>query len=59
MQYKIVYEYHSTVGDALRSLESEVKILCKEGWKPQGGISITSKSEKETWCYACQAMVKE
>lgn len=56
MQYKVVCCQDCWVQDALEKLEKEVKNLCKEGWKPQGGISIAVKDYD--WCYVCQAMVK-
>jgi len=45
MEYKVVAKVR------LYELEEEVNKLIKDGWKPQGGIAVTS-------AYA-QAMVKE
>lgn len=56
MEYRIVRSEGSDMNSVLKKLEVKVKLLCKEGWKPQGGIS-TSVTDFE-WYYACQAMVK-
>lgn len=56
MQYQIVCGQDSDMRYALKGLEKEVKKLCQEGWKPQGGISIASNDYD--WYCACQAMVK-
>lgn len=56
MQYKVVCGQSNLVHTALEELEAKVKTLCKEGWRPQGGISIAVKNFD--WYYVCQAMVR-
>lgn len=54
MEYKIVTVCESPLQKALEKLEKEVNKLCKEGWKPQGGVSVTVHIAFTV----CQAMVK-
>lgn len=56
MQYTVVYAQGDYMVSTVRELKEKVERLCREGWKPQGGITITTSPFKE--CYACQAMVK-
>ena len=56
MQYEVVYAQGDNMGSTVSELEKEVERLCRNGWKPQGGITITTSPFK--MCYACQAMVK-
>ena len=63
MQYKVVKKEAKHIGNAIESLEREVKILLHTGWKLQGGISISVEpkddfSNKADY-YVAQAMVKE
>ena len=60
MEYRIVRAY----GDELavcRSIDEQVNALCEEGWRPQGGVSLTlEKNSYVSGVYvAVQAMVKE
>ena len=56
MRYKVIYAYGNCMSSAVNELQKKVEQLCREGWKPQGGITIAAASC--TMCYACQAMVK-
>ena len=50
MQYKLA-SWYDNVG-----LERKVNELCKEGWRPQGGIAI---NPKDAGAVFYQAMVKD
>lgn len=57
MEYKIAH------GTSILLLTNSVQSLIKEGWKPQGGISVTLLNEKDTqeenkYVFA-QAMIKD
>lgn len=58
MQYQVVYGYNRGLYSTLAELKEAVEKLCKDGWKPQGGVSIAVK-DGSGWIYAGQAMVKE
>lgn len=61
MQYKVVDAYsYTTLADAISNLEYEVKKLLEDGWKPQGGVTITVYQGYSTdRCCVAQAMVKD
>lgn len=48
-------KYELVVRDGMRSMEEAVNEMLEEGWKLQGGVSISEDSN--TLCY-CQAMIK-
>ena len=56
--YKIVYAQEKYLYDATRKVEKEVNKLKREGWKEQGGVSI-SRAELDGNFYVAQAMVKK
>jgi len=56
MDYRIVYVDNNVKRDALIELEEKVNRLCRDGWKLQGGISVTTN--KNGGYLACQAMVR-
>jgi len=56
MQYKVVHWIGHDISDGMEKFESEIEELCEEGWKPQGGISISTSDSG--WYDLCQAMVK-
>ncbi len=56
--YKIVYADRFLYDNATADLEAEVNALIKEGWIPQGGVSITTNAENHQRYVLCQAMVK-
>lgn len=56
MQYTVVYAQGNWMSVTVSELGEKVERLCREGWKPQGGITITTSPFKIY--YACQAMVK-
>ncbi len=58
------YDIISAWGDDLSEIEEKIKSLVNEkilkGWKPLGGISISSyEVGYTTWHTAAQAMIKE
>lgn len=56
-RYDIYYKTKETPFDLMiDKLETDVKKLMLEGYKPQGGVSIT---KEEPYIYAAQAMIKE
>ncbi len=57
MQYQVVSAQGNKMKEALEKLSTEVQKFCSEGWKPQGGVSITYTYFDV--CCVCQAMVKE
>lgn len=57
MQYKILDGQGNDLNKVLDNLMHEVRKHCYNGWKPQGGVSVTVT--KYDYVYACQAMVKE
>ena len=57
MEYKIISAVGGSVIDACNKLEEWVKFCLRNGWQPQGGISVTPTTFG--FCYACQAMIKE
>lgn len=52
MEYKVV------IANDLGTLEYEVNRLIKQGWKPQGGICVSSMNEYYLAFSYNQAMVK-
>ena len=59
-----VYDVISAEGDSLLEVKNKIKSLVNEkilkGWKPLGGISISSCIVGDsTWYTASQAMIKE
>ena len=56
MEYQIIQTNDDAMYKAIEKLEITVQRLCKEGWRPQGGISIAVKSTG--FCYVSQAMVR-
>lgn len=60
MDYKILTgESFKSTEYAIRELEREVKSYMKEGWKPQGGVSITKFGSSSYIFTVAQAMIKE
>ena len=57
MQYMVINAFENYFSDAIKNLEKKVNKKCEEGWKIQGGISITRTSGSST--LACQAMIRE
>jgi len=57
MQYKVVYATSTVMKGAVTKIEKEVEELIKQGYSPQGGVSV-SQNDSE-WITVCQAMVKE
>ena len=57
MNYQIISAVAENVTSACDKLEERVKFCLKNGWQPQGGISVTAITHGI--CYACQAMIKE
>lgn len=56
--YKIVYYKTTTLELATQRLQDEVNRLEKEGWMPQGGISVV-RPGPNCFYIAAQAMVKK
>ena len=52
----VVTDYTVATGGTLDGLRSSVLAKCKEGWKPQGGMTITNFLGNTTYY---QAMIKE
>ena len=43
----------------VKELDDKVNKLIKDGWKPQGGVSVSTEVHGyKTWYTICQAMVK-
>ena len=65
LQYQVVYAEKKSLWEAKKRLEEEVKFFIDRGWKPQGGVGISSFSTGEhTMCsdyhyQMTQAMIKE
>lgn len=57
MEYQIISVMGETVTEACNELEERVKFYLRDGWQPQGGISVTHITIE--FYYACQAMIKE
>ena len=59
MKYMVVkVEGTEFTSDAsLKELSEEVELHCQKGWKPQGGVSITSISDYDL--IFAQALIKE
>lgn len=55
-KYDDYYETKEILNLMIDELETDVKALILEGYKPQGGVSIT---KEEPYIYAAQAMIKE
>ncbi len=55
MGYCAVYVYEATFQEAQKKLEGKVNLLCKAGWKPQGGVSLSVTTQKYSMA---QAMVR-
>ena len=61
MEYCIVKRESTRLSNALSELTKEVNQKLKEGWEPQGGVSIAIEKLAITeteWFYVCQAMVR-
>ena len=58
MDYSVISATDENVTLVCQKLEERVKFCLRNGWRPQGGISVTIYSTIGL-CYACQAMVKE
>ena len=59
MKYKILsVEDEPSASEAVTALESIVNDCLQEGWKVQGGVTLTYSSVEETYA-AAQAMSKE
>jgi len=56
MQYTIVSAESNYPRDAIKKVEKEVERLCNDGWKPQGGVSVSVTISSYTYA---QALVKE
>ena len=58
MDYTVVFNtgWQSNTSSVLKELAHEVRRLSREGWKPQGGISVVFTS---TNINVYQAMIKE
>ena len=57
MKYQIISAVGENMTEACSKLEKRVKFCLSYGWKPQGGISVTT--DTTGFCHACQAMIKE
>ena len=57
MEYQIISAVDNNVTSVCQKLEERVKFCLRNGWRPQGGISVTTPTIG--LCYACQAMIKE
>lgn len=55
MQYVVVAKGGSTANTVLKDLKTAVDNKLKEGWRPQGGISIASE---QGGIAAVQALIK-
>ena len=59
MEYKIVIAHGESYRRVRIQVEEEVKELIKQGYQPQGGVSITNeKHGSNVWYTITQAMVK-
>ena len=58
MEYCIVKGEGATLSSALSELTNEVNQKLKEGWGPQGGVTVVLTDTVYDWFYACQAMIK-
>lgn len=56
MEYQIISAVGNNVTLVCKKLEERVKFCLRNGWRPQGGISVTTTTTG--LCYACQAMIK-
>lgn len=57
MEYIILEGWsYGTSNGAIKELERNVNYFCKEGWKPQGGITVTVDKSRDYTAF--QAMVK-
>ena len=59
MDYKVVYGQGLSIVGAVAELEQEVDDLIMDGYKPQGGVSVTTEDSNSNWITVCQAMIKE
>ena len=57
MDYQIISAADNNVTSVCQKLEERVKFCLRNGWLPQGGISVTT--DTTGFCHACQAMIKE
>ncbi len=59
MKYMVIKVEGSEISSevSLEELAEEVELHCQNGWKPQGGISITSISDYDL--IFAQALIKE
>lgn len=58
MEYQIISAVDNNVTSVCQKFEERIKFCLRNGWQPQGGISVTIYSTIGL-CYACQAMIKE
>lgn len=59
MEYKIVIAHGEFYKSVRIKVEEEVKELIKQGYQPQGGVSITNETYgNNVWYTITQAMVK-
>ena len=59
MEYQTVYETSEYLYDGSKKLDNKVNELIKDGWEPQGGVSVSPEVYgHKTWYTLCQAMVK-
>lgn len=58
MDYKVVYGQGLSVVGAVNELQQEVDELIMDGYKPQGGVSVTADADSD-YITVCQAMIKE
>ena len=56
MEYEIVHVSGNHPWELCDELKKQVQRLCKDGWKPQGGVTIGANQYGT--CTACQAMIK-
>ena len=60
MEYKIVSFLARTIDDATQNVTDKVNNLMKDGWVPQGGVSVlVSEAGYSSYYYVAQALVKE
>ena len=60
MDYCIITVDKHSYYEATKALEEEIKFRIKSGWKPQGGVSITTYKVRYSDYYTMsQAMVKD
>jgi len=57
MEYRVVCSVSANIKGANTGLVNQIQNLIEEGFKPQGGISVSENDAG--WITVCQAMVKE